>query len=462
MRRNLAMARSWIAAGCCLVVLVLAGRAVAQQPPPAPIVPARDNVLQTDWLTSPEAPADGGLSSAVPPLADSAQESAEAEPLVRATSYGSFWTNLVFATQRTNPGSFTLWVFSEEQQGESAMEIDARRSRLGFNVDLPEIRLFASPLQSTGRVEIDFFGEFLTENRAGARLRHAYWEGSNERWRFLVGQTWDVISPLYPGSLNFSAGWAGGNIGFRRAQLRAERTIVLGRHSNLLLQGSLNQDIVEDFPAELGVRRETASYPVIMVRSAWSSSLPGGSERPLVVGISAHYGETGFDFLETSPPPLNLPPQDDARFETWSVNLDLEIPLSAGLDLRGEFFHGANLSAYLGGIGQGVCGCARRPIRTTGGWLEIVKSWSSAWRSHAGAGVDDPLDSDFLFGRSRNQFVFANLVWQVNSGLSTGLEVGWWRTLYQDHRAGLIDPSLLAATAPGEAVTLEWMVRYDF
>jgi hypothetical protein len=368
---------------------------------------------------------------------------------------------MVFASQRTNPGSFTLWVFSEQQQGESAMEIDARRSRVGIQIQAPDVVLGAANFRSLGRVEVDFFGEFLIENRAGARLRHAYWEASNERWRLLIGQTWDVISPLYPGTLNFSVGWAGGNIGFRRAQFRVERAAVLGR-SRLLLQASLNQDIVEDFPAESGVRRESAGFPVVMLRTEWSSPGPAGEERPIVIGTSAHYGETGFDFLVPSPPPLNLPPEDDARFETWSVNLDAELPLTADLTLRGEFFHGANLSPYLGGIGQGVCSCARRPIRATGGWLEFVKTWSPAWESHVGGGIDDPVNGDFVFGRGLNQFFFGNLIWQVDSRLSTGVELSWWRTLYQERRVGQIDESLLAPTAPGQATTLEWMVRYDF
>ena len=48
-------------------------------------------------------------------------------------------------------------------------------------------------------------------------------EVKDDDFRFLVGQTWDVISPLYPGMLMYSVGWDGGNIGYRRAQVRGER-----------------------------------------------------------------------------------------------------------------------------------------------------------------------------------------------------------------------------------------------
>lgn len=378
---------------------------------------------------------------------------------ITVTPYGSIWGNMYFATSRTNPGSFTLWVFSDEDQGEPAFDIDARRSRAGINVEGPESGI--SGYQLGGRVEIDFFGQFLTENRAGARLRHAYFEATREDWRFLVGQTWDVVSPLRPRMLNFTGTWSGGNIGFRRAQFRIERTVEIDEERSWLLQGSLNQDIVDDFPTDPGVRRESSFFPVLQARTALQLASFDAS-RPIRLGVSGHYGETGFDFIRSGPPPLNLPPADDTRFTTWSVNLDAEVPLSPVLTLRGEVFRGANLSPFLGGIGQGVCPCLRVPIRSTGGWLELVRVWSPEWESHFGAGIDDPNDEDSLMGRVQNQVFFGNLIWQVTDELSTGWEVAYWRTLYGDRRAGQVPPALLTPSTPGDAVTLEWMVRYDF
>lgn len=375
--------------------------------------------------------------------------------------YGSLWTNVMSSTSRTSPGQFTLWVFSEEDQGESAFEIDARRSRVGIEIEGAEIELGSEKFRSAGRVELDFFGQFLTENAAGVRLRHAYWEASNDQWRMLVGQSWDLISPLRPNTLNFTVGWAGGNIGFRRAQLLAERTAQFSADTSLLFAASLNQDIIPDFPTESGIRRESASLPVIMTRVAISRSLRQHTQ-PMVIGFSGHYGETGFDFLQTGPPPLSLPPQDDARFPTWSVNMDADIPIAAGLSIRGEAFHGANLSPFLGGIGQGVCPCLRKSVHSTGGWLELAKRWSSSWESHAGTGIDDPANGDFLVGRGMNQFVYVNQIWHATDALSTGLELAWWRTTYHEARGGQIPPNLLSFASSGEAYVLECMVRYDF
>ena len=220
--------------------------------------------------------------------------------------------------------------------------------------------------------------------------------------------------------------------------------------------------IANDFPTDPGVRRESAELPVIMSRLAFSVATSAAVDRRVVVGFSGHFGKTGFDFLVPGPPTLSLPPEDDARFNTWSLNVDAEAPLSEELTIRGEFFHGANLSPFFGGIGQGVCPCARQSIHSTGGWGELVKVWSPSWETHVGFGADDPANGDFVFGRGLNQFIFGNQIWHVTDSLSTGLELSWWRTLYQESRAGRIPAALQAPSAPGEAVTVEWMVRYDF
>lgn len=379
----------------------------------------------------------------------------------RVRPYGAFWADMVYATQRTFPGAYSLFVLSESEQGEAGFAIDARRSRFGLNVEGPSLAALHGA-DSGGRVEIDFHGNFIVENRAAVLLRHAYWEVRDESFRLLVGQTWDVISPLWPGMVEYAPGYLGGNIGFRRTQFRAERHVELTDRLLVSLEASLNQDIVADFPADPGIRREPSNWPVVQGRLAFTVGSSRYDSEPAVVGVSGHIGETGFDFLTPGPPPLSLPPEDDARFQTWSFNVDIYLPITERLGLQGEFFTGANLSAFLGGIGQGACPCLRVPIRSTGGWLEVWYDWTPYLHSHVGAGLDDPRDNDSLLGRIYNHFIFANLVVDLSDNLTTGIEVTSRKTLYHETRAGLIPPALLTPSAPGEAVTIDWMVRYEF
>lgn len=379
---------------------------------------------------------------------------------IKVIPYGSLWGSMVYANQRTNPGTFTLYVLSEDQQDEDVFFTDARRSRFGFNIEGPTLPT-PGELKSGGKIELDFIGEFVDSNRAHARLRHIYWEAKNESHRFLVGQTWDVISPLFPRTLNFSVGWLGGNMGFRRAQFRYEHSGKLSDDLAWLWQASLNEGITADFPTDAGVVREASNYPVLETRGAISLN-PDAGARASTLGLSAHVGETGFDFLDTGPPPINLPPVNDARFLTWSYNFDLSVPIGERTHLQAEFFHGKNLSAFFGGIGQGVCPCTRTPIESIGGWGDLQYAWNEWLNTHVGYGIDDPQNDDFLIGRTLNQFIFANAIVMLSPELSTGLEVSYWRTLYKDDREGLIPPDQLGPMLPGKAVIVEWMVRYDF
>ena len=161
-------------------------------------------------------------------------------------------------------------------------------------------------------------------------------------------------------------------------------------------------------------------------------------------------------------PPLSLPPADDVRFRTWSFNVDLRAPITRRFGFQGEFFTGANLSTFLGGVGQGVCPCLRVPIRSSGGWGEVWYDLTPHRTLHAGYGIDNPNDDDILLGRSSNQFLFVNLVQNLTSQLTTGLEVTYWKTDYLETRGGLIPADQLAPSQSGEAVTIDWMVKYAF
>jgi len=380
----------------------------------------------------------------------------------RIVPYGYFWADMLYQTHRTTPGPYTVYVPSEEVEGENAFIIDARRSRFGIDVAGPRIPFFDCAV-SSAKLEIDFQSPVTsaTENRPTVLLRHAYWQAKNERYMVLVGQTWDVFSPLYPGMLNYSVGWDGGNIGYRRAQFRVERYMDFSDYSLLTAQFALAQDIVPDFSTTSGVDREPAGWPVVEGRLGWTLG-DRRHGRPVELGVSGHIGETGFDFTTAGPPPLNLPPEDDARFQTWSFNIDLKAPITERLMVKAELFTGANLSPFLGGIGQGVCPCLRVPIRSSGGWFDVGYDLTSRLHLHGGAGLDDPNDNDLLVGRSYNHFIFGNVSFDVTDQLLTGFEVAWWKTLYMDSRQGQIPDADVGPTEPGESVVLEWMVRYGF
>jgi hypothetical protein len=265
---------------------------------------------------------------------------------VSVVPYGRLWGSVAYDTERTAPRRFTLWVNSRDDQGESAFVIDTRRTRLGINVGGPGIPLFGCA-RFHGNVEVDFYGQFLTENQPDTRLRHAYGEIKSENYSLLAGQTWDVISPLMPSTINFPVGWAAGNIGFRRMQVRLTTYHRPTDRVTLDVTGAIADSVINDFGAVAGISRETSNWPLLEGRIGAKISGLTRASQPVSFGVSGHVGEEGFDFALA-------PAEDDVRVLTWSFNVDVKIPVTDRCGVQGEFFTGENLATFLGGIVQGV------------------------------------------------------------------------------------------------------------
>ncbi len=356
--------------------------------------------------------------------------------------YGILWGNMVYETARTHPASrsYTVWVPSADVHGEHAFMVDGRTTRIGLDVSGPRLWQCGCAA-SGGKVEIDFQGSFAgTENKGGVLLRHAYWEIKNENFRILFGQTWDVISPLIPGTALYTILWDAGNIGYRRAQLRGERYLAFSDTFLLTLQGSLNQNIFCDSCAN--IQGETGGWPILEGRTAVTLGYRDKYGRPITFGVSGHIGEQGFDFA-------GMPAMDDVRRRTWSINADVKIPIADWWGFQGEFFTGENLGAFLGGIGQGINPVTLNTIRSNGGWFELYGYWLPQLHSHVGYSIDDPIDADVTAGRIYNQAYFGNIIYDVTSKFTMGFEVSSWKTLYDTAR-------------PGESVRFEFMGKYGF
>jgi hypothetical protein len=360
--------------------------------------------------------------------------------------YGILWSNMVYATQRTSPGSFTLFVQSPSIQDDHEFVVDARNTRLGMDISGPKIPCF-NCAASGGKIEIDFQQNIVsTENRPTPQLRHAYWEVKNEEFRLLVGETWDVISPLMPGTVLYSVGWDGGDIGFRRTQFRYERYHACSDVSLVTMQASLNQTVFEEasvrFPSEL------PNWPIAEMRAAVTLGDRSANGLPVTFGVSGHIGEEENDVVTGTPAVVVL---RDVHRRTWSFNADFRWPITHRLGVQAEVFTGENLGAFLGGIGQGIDLTTLNPIRSNGGWIDVWYDWTPRLHSHAGYSIDDPNDHDVVTvgERKYNSFYFGNIVYDITKNFTTGLEVSSWRTLY----VGL---------AAGDSVRCEYMMKYAF
>lgn len=333
--------------------------------------------------------------------------------------YGYIKADASRDSSRTTTGNYVLYVDSEAtRRNDAESNLTAGESRLGLNFSGPS----SETLKTSGKVEFDFFGKNADENKAKIQMRHAYMnlEWPEAQFSLLAGQTWDVISPLNPSTLNYSVLWVGGNIGYRRPQVRLTKDLSVTEKAKVKLEGALTRTIgrLDLTNSETG---EDAGVPTLQGRI--STTFPFFGPKPTTIGLSGHTGKEEYDVDATG---------RNVTLKSQSINLDVTQPVCKWMTLKAELFSGKNLDSYLGGINQGVNTTTLRPIDSEGGWVAASLGPWSKWSYNVGLGVDN-VDRDDVNGggRTRNSCLFGNVRYDVNTHAQIGLELSRWDTNYK-------------------------------
>lgn len=357
-------------------------------------------------------PAVAGAEPATPPQPESGPE---------VRFYGLLKVDAAYDTACTTPGNFVKWVALEPHNPEDdGFHLTANQSRLGLEVE----ELTGGASEADMRFEIDFYGGG-PENRSEPMLRHAYFriEWPESGFELLAGQTSDLFSPLTPTTLNYSVAWFAGNIGYRRPQIRLTHRSQTGAGVGLELAGAVARtvsDLQSDFvPVDAGV---DAGVPGVQGRLA--VDVPRSDAGSLRLGLSGHWAREELDTSEGG---------EAADFDSWSLNLDFSTPLGRGVRLQGELFEGANLAAYLGGIGQGVNLERMQEIGTRGGWAALAYHSGSRLDLDLGASLERVEAGDLESGdRESNRSLYATAIYSLTPAARLGVELSHWRTGYKD------------------------------
>ena len=333
--------------------------------------------------------------------------------------YGIIKQDTAYDSSRTYPGNYVLYVDSEAtRDDDDEFNLTANQTRLGMRIAGPATDTF----KTSGLVEIDFYGNYASENKAKIQMRHAYMvlDWPIAQFSILAGQASDIISPLVPNTLNYTVLWDAGNIGYRRPQVRFTKGIPLSEKASLKLEGGVVRTIGRTDPtgSETG---EDAGTPTGQARA--SMTFPFFGPKPTTIGFSGHAGKEEYD-IDTTGNHVDL----DSR----SVNLDVTQPVCAWLTVVGELFTGENLEQYFGGIGQGVNTTTLEEVGAEGGWVALNLGPWSKWSFCMGAGVDAVDRDDVANGaRTRNSCVFGNALYAFNKNAQVGLELSQWDTDYR-------------------------------
>ena len=331
--------------------------------------------------------------------------------------YGFFKTDFVFDDSKTNDVDATNFVLPELPPGkDTQFGATAKNSRLGLDFGGP--KLWNGNIK--GKMEVDFFDK-NSDNAFKPRIRHLYADLVFPDWSLLVGQSWDVVGPLGPETLNTNGWlWNAGNIGFRRTQARLTYKCEISKYWMIALQMSVNRNIgILNGPLNTG---DDSGWPLMEARmSVTKKILP---DRRLELGLGGLYGKEEIDRQATTLGHC-------WRAQQWGIVGDFLVPISRPLTLQGEFYLGSNLDALLAGIGQGVNLIKETGINTGGGWAQISYRLAISFTLNGGFGVDSVDSNDINNGdKVRNQVFFFNVLFSPIESLSFGAEFSNWRTQY--------------------------------
>ena len=336
----------------------------------------------------------------------------------RLNVYGFARVDVIRDSARSDNTQKPLFVRSRAGAGGSEFTLHPRLSRIGLNFNPFES---TGPGDSTisGKLEVDFQNGGR-ESRPAPRIRHAYLEWTSGAASILAGQTWDIISPLFPTANSDTLMWNAGNLGDRKPQIRfgfnpsAENGGV-ELTGGLLLGGAVSPT---DFDQDGFRDSESSGRPNLQARAGYRNDR-------VSVGF---WGHQGWERVDLGTPTM---------FRSHALGGDFDFSLTARARWRGEVWVGSNLRDVRGGVGQGINKTRLNTIRSRGGWSELSFQTNPRNTIAAGYTVDDPTNRDLdRGGIELNRSFYLADRFDLGRGVQVGFDYIYWRTRFRHQAAG--------------------------
>ena len=276
----------------------------------------------------------------------------------------------------------------------------------------------------TAELDVDFWGGQQPSNGGRTfpllRIRRAWAQMAWNRFTVLAGQEAPPIVELNPsslGAIGISSLAASGNLWLWIPQLRLTGDVIAGSKARLALEGAVlaPTGYVAQGPfLTQPDRAEQSGRPYLQsrLRLRWGEGAGAGE-----VSFGGHLG-----WLATS---------GDSLIQSKALALLLQLPLGRLVEVRGEAFTGQAIAGLGGGaIGQNL-GVGGVPVRTRGGWGQLLIRPSKEWEFGGSYGIDDPKDADLdaAVARLKNETIVGHIQWRP-SPLILGLEYRHIATTY--------------------------------
>ncbi|MBN2842862.1 MAG: hypothetical protein JXM68_07215 [Sedimentisphaerales bacterium] len=337
--------------------------------------------------------------------------------------------------QTTCGGAIFMWSKPETTvTDDDQLGVTARNTRLGMDLIGPS----TATLKSSAKIELDFSGTG-TETNNEPRIRHGYLQLDmpESNMSIIAGQTWDVIAPLNPPTVDCSILWWQGNVGMRRPQLRITKGMDLNDQTSFKLEGALARTVGTENNYNGVDSGSDSGLPSMQARV--SMTTPVFNELKSTFGISGLYGQEEYDVAAGS--------TDSRNFNSWLMAFDMNLPITKETLILGEVYRGSNTGTYGGAIGQNLnldktlvapfTLTDGDEIHSTGCWLALSQKLNDKFSVAGGYSLDtvDPEDLDDN-SRQSNQTAFTNVVYKPMANVLTGVELAHNITEYQNSENG--------------------------
>jgi len=349
-------------------------------------------------------------------------------PSVDLDWYGYLKLDGSYDQNQTSHGNFAMWVNPNSlDEDDAQFNMTANQTRLGVNAKgsgYGEVNL-------GGKIEFDLYGAVsgasVAENKAILQLRHAYFTIGKGNTQLLVGQSWDLISPLNPSTLNYPVLWGCGNMGYRRPQITAFQSFGSSKSKVTVAAGlfrTIGTDLTPTFSLATGETSDgsddgtDAAIPSLQGRVDINHTFSSGAA--VRVGASGLWGQLRSE--------TNL--GNHETYDSWVGSGHLNVSFPAGFGFAGEYYSGSNTGSYFGGI---LNASTIDGVASAGFWGSAWAKVNSKVSLSAGYGLDDPDDADIASGnRSENACFFGNVKYNIVPQVTVGFEFSNWETTYKD------------------------------
>jgi hypothetical protein len=267
---------------------------------------------------------------------------------------------------------------------------------------------------ASGRLEFDLKGGgSRTSPRPRLRLAAVDLTWKNRDLVVSVGQSADVIGLLSADAISFPSESFLGDIGNRRPQVKITKRFAASSNTKVSLQGSVGiaETMIADesLPSEL----QTPSVPLGQARAAveWN----GNAIADGVIGFWGAGGRKSFAWASTG---------QSVEMKTWTVGLDLAVPVGRRVALAGEVWHGITMDLYR--HAPALSALSQPGTIMTGGWGAVTVQPTRRWTINIGGGFENPDTSGATSEVYPARSWFGNVYYEATPKVRIGAEVSYW------------------------------------